>query len=96
MEDFQTVVPITVTNESFGNGRGRLGFHRRHDVYGPTQHLQLFEEEFMKAFVKGLLHQHPELFSYGLVPLVDNYLDDIWFLANTVGKNRQQLLVAEY
>ena len=38
---------------------------------------KLFEEDFMKAFVKGLLHHHPTLFSDDLGPLVDNYLDDI-------------------
>ena len=38
---------------------------------------KLFEEDFMKAFIKGLVHHHPELFTDGLGPLVDNYLDDI-------------------
>ena len=38
---------------------------------------KLFEEDFMKAFVKGLLHHHPELFSDAFGPLVENYLDDI-------------------
>ena len=38
---------------------------------------KLFEEDFMKAFVKGLLHHHPSLFADELGPLVDNYLDDI-------------------
>ena len=38
---------------------------------------KLFEEDFMKAFVKGLIHHHPGLFSDNLGPLVDNYLDDI-------------------
>ena len=38
---------------------------------------KLFEEDFMKAFVKGLLHHHPSLFSDKLGSLVDNYLDDI-------------------
>ena len=57
---------------------------------------KLFEEEFMKAFVRGLLHHHPELFSDALGPLVDNYLDDIWFLADSVEKNRLQILVAEF
>ena len=38
---------------------------------------KLVEEDFMKAFVKGLLHHHPELFSDDLGPLVENYLDDI-------------------
>ena len=28
--------------------------------------------------------------------LVDNYLDDIWFLADTQEKNILQLMVAEY
>ena len=38
---------------------------------------KLFEEDFMKAFIKGLIHHHPALFSDRLGPLVDNYLDDI-------------------
>ena len=38
---------------------------------------KLFEEDFMKAFVRGLIHHHPTLFSDHLGPLVDNYLDDI-------------------
>ena len=38
---------------------------------------KLFEEDFMKAFVRGLLHHHPSLFSDDLGPLVDNYLDDV-------------------
>ena len=38
---------------------------------------KLFEEDFMKAFVKGLVHHHPSLFSDEFGPLVDNYLDDI-------------------
>ena len=49
----------------------------------------------MKAFVRGLMHHHPTLFSDGLGPLVDNYLDDIWFLAQDKMKNRLQILVAE-
>ena len=57
---------------------------------------KLFEEDFMKAFVKGLLHHHPELFSDELGPLVDNYLDDIWFVANSREKNLLQLQVAEF
>ena len=48
---------------------------------------KLFEEDFMKAFVKGLHHHHPALFADGLGRLVDNYLDDIWFLAETKDKN---------
>ena len=57
---------------------------------------KLFQEDFMKAFVKGLVHHHPNLFSdkYGL--LVDNYLDDIWFLAETRDKSMLQILIAEY
>ena len=50
----------------------------------------------MKAFVKGLLHHNPRLFSDKTGPLVDNYLDDIWFVADTVEKNTLQLLVAEW
>ena len=57
---------------------------------------KLFEEEFMKAFVKGLLHHHPELFSDDLGSLVDNYLDDIWFLADTAEKNMLQMMIAEW
>ena len=38
---------------------------------------KLFEEDFMKAFIKGLLHHHPSLFSDDMGNLVDNYLDDI-------------------
>ena len=57
---------------------------------------KLFEEDFMKAFVKGLVHHHPDLFSDNMGNLVDSYLDDIWFLANTREKNMLQLLVAEY
>ena len=57
---------------------------------------QLFEEEFMKAFVKGLIHHHPDLFSDKLGNLVDNYLDDIWFLADTAEKNRLQMMIAEW
>ena len=36
-----------------------------------------FEEDFMKAFIKGLIHHHPDLFTDDLGPLIDNYLDDI-------------------
>ena len=56
---------------------------------------KLFEENFMKAFVRGLMHHHPTLFSDGLGPLVNNYLDDIWFVAQHEMKNRLQILVAE-
>ena len=56
---------------------------------------KLFEEEFMLAFVKGLVHHHPNLFSDEIGPLVDNYLDDIWFLASTRERNMLQLLIAE-
>ena len=38
---------------------------------------KLFEEEFMKAFVKGLVHHHPRVFADEIGPLVGNYLDDI-------------------
>ena len=38
---------------------------------------KLFEEDFIKAFVKGLVHHHPRLFGDRLGTLVDNYLDDI-------------------
>ena len=50
----------------------------------------------MKAFVRGLRHHHPGLFSDRFGPLVDNYLDDIWFLADSQEKNLLQLLVAEF
>ena len=38
---------------------------------------KLFHEEFRKAFVRGLLHHQPYLFSDNLGQLVDNYLDGI-------------------
>ena len=50
----------------------------------------------MKAFVKGLVHHHPNLFTDDFGQLVDNYLDDIWFLADNMEKNTLQLLIAEY
>ena len=56
---------------------------------------KLFEEDFMKAFVKGLIHHHPKLFSDEIGQLTDNYLDDIWFLAEDKERNRLQLLIAE-
>ena len=57
---------------------------------------KLFEEEFMKAFISGLVHHHPEVFTDELGALVDNYLDDIWFLADTPEKNKLQLMIAEW
>ena len=57
---------------------------------------KLFEEEFMRAFVRGLVHHHPALFSDQFGCLVDNYLDDIWFLADTAEKNLLQMMVAEW
>ena len=57
---------------------------------------KLFEEDFMKAFVKGLVHRHPDLFSDEVGNLVDNYLDDIWFLADTAEKNMLQMMIAEW
>ena len=57
---------------------------------------KLFEKVFMKAFVRGLIHHHPTLLADGLGPLVDNYLDDIWFLADNRIKNKVQILVAEW
>ena len=56
---------------------------------------KLFEEDFMKAFIKGLVHHHPGLFTDDLGRLVDNYLDDIWFLAESPNKNMLQILIAE-
>ena len=38
---------------------------------------KLFEEDFMQAFVKGIKHHHPSLFSDEMGALVDNYFDDI-------------------
>ena len=38
---------------------------------------KLFEEDFMRAFIKGLIQHHPDLFTDNLGPLIDNYLDDI-------------------
>ena len=57
---------------------------------------KLFEEDFMKAFIKGLLHHHPALFTDKWGSLVNNYLDDIWFLGITQERNMLQLLIAEY
>ena len=57
---------------------------------------KLFEEDFMRAFVRGLVHHHPDLFTDEFGYLVDNYLDDIWFLADSRDKNMLQILVAEY
>ena len=57
---------------------------------------KLFEEDFMKAFVRGLIHHHPKLFTDKYGPLIDNYLDDIWFLAESTQKNELQMLVAEF
>ena len=57
---------------------------------------KLFEEDFMKAFVKGLIHHHPRLFTDKYGHLIDNYLDDIWFLADSTQKNELQMLVAEF
>ena len=48
---------------------------------------KLFEKKFMKAFIKGLVHHHPDLFSDDMGNLVDSYLNDIWFLAKTREKN---------
>ena len=56
---------------------------------------KLFEEDFKKAFVKDILHHHPELFSDRVRSLVNNYLDDIWFVADSAEKNMLQLLIAE-
>ena len=56
---------------------------------------KLFEEDFMKAFVKGLTHHHPALFTDTLGALIDNYLDDIWFVGQSASKNRLQMLIAE-
>ena len=50
----------------------------------------------MKAFVRGLIHHHPNLFFDRLRNLIDNYLDDIWFLADTAEKNQLQMMVAEW
>ena len=57
---------------------------------------KLFEEEFMRAFIKGLIHHHPDLFSDNLGALIGNYLDDVWFLADTAEKNKLQMIVAEW
>ena len=56
---------------------------------------KLFEEDFMKAFIKGLVNHHPDLFTDDLRRLVDNYLDDIWFLAESPDRNMLQILIAE-
>ena len=47
---------------------------------------KLFEENFTKAFLRGLVHHHPKLFTDKYGPLIDNYLDDIWFLAKSTQK----------
>lgn len=57
---------------------------------------KLFEEDFMKTFVKGFVHHHPSLFTDEFGLLVDNYLDDIWFLADSSAKNSLQMLIAEF
>ena len=57
---------------------------------------KLFEDDFMNAYVWGLVHHHPDLFSDEFGSLVDNYLDDILFLAESSQKNKLQLLIAEY
>ena len=57
---------------------------------------KLFEEDFMNASVKGLVHHHPNLFSDKVGQLEDNYLDDVWFLAKSAQRNKLQLLIAEY
>ena len=54
------------------------------------------EKDFMNAFVKGLRQHHPKLFSDRLGHLVDNYLDDVWVLADSREKNLLRLLVAEF
>ena len=56
---------------------------------------KLFEEDFMKAFFKDLVHHHPALFTDPLGALVDNYLDDIWFVGKSACRNRLQMLIAE-
>ena len=50
----------------------------------------------MKAFIKGLVHHHPALFTDGIGVLVGNYLDDIWFLGKSASKNKLQMLIAEW
>ena len=57
---------------------------------------KLFEEDFMKAFIRGLIHHHPSLFSDDFGPLIDSYLDDIWFLADSSAKNSLQILAAKF
>ena len=57
---------------------------------------KLSVEEFMRAFVRGLAHHHPTLFSDEFGNLVDNYLDDIWFLADTAEKNQLQMMIAKW
>ena len=57
---------------------------------------KLFEEDFMTAFVHGLVRHHLDFFADEVEPLVDNYLDDIWFLAESSLRNKLQLLTAEF
>jgi len=56
---------------------------------------KLFEEDFMKAFVRGLAHHHPALFTDKLGRLVDIRMDDILFLVDTYEKNMLQPMLAE-
>ena len=57
---------------------------------------KLFEEDFMRVFVRGLVHHHPNLFTDKFGYLVDNYLDDIWFLVDSSENNMLQMLEAVY
>ena len=51
---------------------------------------KLFVADVMKAYIKVSLRRHPNLFSDAVGPLVGNYLDDIWFLADLSPKNMLQ------
>ena len=50
----------------------------------------------MIGFVLELVYHHPDLFTNELGPLVDNYPDDIWFLADIPEKNLLQFMIAEW
>ena len=60
-----------------GTVLGDLEFINATMSMGLRNTCKLFEEDFMKAFIRGLVHHHPALFSDDTGPLVDNYLDDI-------------------
>ena len=60
---------------------------------GSKNTCKLFDEDIMKAFLKGLPYCHPKLFSDEVGPLLGNYLDEIWFVAGSA-ENVLQFLSA--